>query len=166
GAIMGTPSYMAPEQAAGKNREVGPATDIHALGALLYELLTGRPPFRASAPLETVLQVLRDEPVPPARLGTWVPRNLETICLKCLQKDPRKRYGSAAALAEDLRRFLAGEPIRARPPGPLERAVRWVKRHAALAGVLAGVLAGAALGLVLVVWQWPRPEPEREPPKE
>jgi WD40 repeat protein len=133
GAIVGTPSYMAPEQAGGKTREIGPGVDIYALGAILYELLSGRPPFRAESPLDTVLQVISEDPVPPRRLQPRVPPDLETICLKCLQKDSRRRYSDAATLAEDLRRFAEGEPILARPTGAWERGWKLAKRRPALA---------------------------------
>jgi eukaryotic-like serine/threonine-protein kinase len=140
GDVFGTPRYMAPEQAAGRNKDVGPATDVHALGILLYELLTGRPPFQGATVLATLEQVRRQEPVPPRRLQPRLARDLQTICLKCLQKEPARRYQSAAALAEDLRRWQAGEPIRARRVGAAEHGWRWCRRNPALAGALAAVV--------------------------
>lgn len=129
GAIMGTPSYMAPEQAAGKSRDVGPAADVYALGAILYELLTGQPPFRAETILDTVLQVVMDEVTPPSERGRKIPANLEAICLKCLQKEMHKRYASACALADDLQRFQNGEPVQARLMTRAERAWGWGKAN-------------------------------------
>jgi formylglycine-generating enzyme required for sulfatase activity len=150
GAVMGTASYMAPEQAAGKVRDTGPAADVYALGALLYECLTGRPPF--DGPQQVVLvSVLNDEPVPPSRRGASVPADLETICLKCLSKEPARRYASAEELANDLRRFQAGEPIRARPVGAVERAVKWARRRPALAALLGVVLLALVSLAVLSV---------------
>jgi eukaryotic-like serine/threonine-protein kinase len=156
GAVLGTPSYMSPEQATGKSHEIGPATDIYALGAILYELLTGRPPFRAATSLDTVLQVAAEEPVPPTRLQPRIPGDIETICLKCLQKEPRSRYESALALAEDLERFQQGQPILARPISSAERLVRWGRRNptiAALAGAVGLLLILAAIGSsVAALW--------------
>jgi serine/threonine protein kinase/WD40 repeat protein len=149
GHVLGTPSYMAPEQAQGRVREVGPASDVYALGAILYECLTGRPPFRAANMLGTLAQVVSEEPVPPTRLQPRMPRDLGTVCLKCLEKDPGKRYPSARELADDLRRFLDGKPVRARPVGPLARFARWSRRNPILAGV--STLAVLALLAVTVI---------------
>jgi tRNA A-37 threonylcarbamoyl transferase component Bud32 len=133
GAILGTPSYMAPEQADCKGRPVGPAADVYALGAILYECLTGRPPFKAAHLLATVRQVVTEEPVPPRQLNPQTPRDLQTISLKCLEKDPRRRYPSARALADDLLAYQRGEPIAARPPGVFGRIDRWARSRPALA---------------------------------
>jgi WD40 repeat protein/serine/threonine protein kinase len=137
GAILGTPNYMPPEQAGGQSKRIGPASDVYGLGAILYELLTRRPPFQADTMVDTLLLVRTQEPLPPGRLRPKVPRDLETICLKCLQKEPRQRYASAQALAEDLRRYWRGEPIQARRVGLLGRLLRWCRRKPALASTLA-----------------------------
>jgi serine/threonine protein kinase/tetratricopeptide (TPR) repeat protein len=158
GEMIGTPAYMAPEQATGKPNLSGPAVDIYGLGALLYELLTGRPPFRADTALETILQVRCLEPVSPSQLQPNCPRDLVTICLKCLQKEPGRRYATAQELAEDLRRFRAGEPIQARPVGRSERVLRWCRRRPLVAGLLAALVLALAGGAAGVVWQWQRAE--------
>ncbi len=148
GQVMGSPSFMAPEQARGKGREVGPSADLYSLGAILYEMLTGRPPFKGSSAMETLFQVVHDEPVPPTKLRPGLSRDLETICLKCLDKDPRRRYDTAEALANDLQRFLAGTPILARRTSLRERAWKWARRQPAAATLVAlGLATTVGLGV-------------------
>jgi serine/threonine protein kinase/formylglycine-generating enzyme required for sulfatase activity len=161
GAVIGTPSYMAPEQTGGTGQAVGPATDTYALGAILYELLTGRPPFKGATPIDTVMQVVAEDPVPPRHLQSRIPRDLETICLKCLHKQPRKRYASAEALADDLKRFLDNEPVLARPTPFWERGAKWVKRRPTSAA-LVGLSLLVTLGVVGLAWKESRDRREME----
>jgi serine/threonine protein kinase/tetratricopeptide (TPR) repeat protein len=151
GAVVGTPSYMAPEQASGLSDRIGPLSDVYALGAVLYETLTSRPPFKAATVYDTIRQVLLEDPVPPSRLQPGLPRDLETICLKCLRKEPPQRYASALELAEDLKRFQEDRPIHARPAGAWERAYRWARREPAkamLAATIVLALSGVTSGAI------------------
>jgi serine/threonine-protein kinase len=163
GAIVGTPSYMSPEQASGRVAEVGPSSDIYSLGALLYDLITGRPPFRESTPLDTLVQVLEGEPRLPSELNPRVPSDLELICLRCLEKVPELRYKSADELADDLERFLKGETVEARPPNVLMRVRRWSRREPALASRLA-VLA-LCVAIVQVNYWHTKGSPDRVDPR-
>ena len=160
-AILGTPSYMSPEQAEGRHADVGGGADIYALGAIFYELLTGRPPFRAPTLLQTLELVRSEEPVAPSRLQPGLPRDAETVCLKCLEKSPSRRYASAGALADDLKRFLARESILARPSQPWERAGRWCARNPAVAALSSAFLTALIVGFVGIVWKWREAEARR-----
>jgi hypothetical protein len=163
GAVMGTPPYMAPEQVAGKIQEIGPVTDVYALGAILYELLTGRPPFKGETDFDTMMQVLERDPVPPRLLNPHASRDLETICLKCLAKAPRGRYPTAQALADDLAAFLDDRPIKARRTGLLERARRWLGRQrlTVRAAVIGAILAAGVAILPILWWLMLRGEGKR-----
>jgi serine/threonine protein kinase/tetratricopeptide (TPR) repeat protein len=161
GGVRGTPLYIAPEQVAGLRKELGPVTDIHAMGSILYELLTGRPPFLAESDAETMHRVQTEDPLPPRRLNPRVPRDLETICLKCLAKEPKRRYPSAEALAEDLQCWLAGHPISARPVSSLERGWRWCRRHPSVAALAVALALSLTVGFLSVIVLWRHAETER-----
>ncbi len=149
------------EQVAGKTKEIGPRSDVYSLGAILYCLLTGRPPFQAATPLDPLRQVLEQMPVPPRQLNASLPRDLETITLKCLEKEPRRRYASAQELVDDLGRFLDGKPIHARPINPAERALRWLWRLRRSAGVASAAAVGAAILLIAGLAAWNRYQQSR-----
>ncbi len=157
GALLGTPAYMAPEQAEGRNRDVGPAADIYALGTILYELLTGQTPFEGPPPV-VLFNVLHTDPPSPRRINPRIPTDAETICLKCLQKEPARRYPTAGDLAEDPRRFRAGEPVLARPVGLVERGVKLARRRPLVTALAGGMFALALVSFLLIAWQWRRAE--------
>ncbi len=165
-SLSGTPAYMSPEQVPDRPGEspampITPATDVYALGVILYEMMTGRPPFLGTDWVTTLLQVVRRAPVPPRELQPGTPRDLQTICLKCLEKEPGKRYATAGELADDLRRFLDHEPIRARPVGPVGRLVRWGRRNPGPAGWLGAVMMTGLVAFVAILWQWRKAEHAR-----
>lgn len=162
GDVMGTPSYMSPEQAQGRAQEVVAASDIYSLGVILYEMLAGRPPFLAATPAETIRQVIMDDPVPTRRLQPGLPRDLETICLKCLEKDPKRRYETALTLAEDIERWQDGLPIRARPTSISERLVKWARRRPAIAGLISAIVVITLAGFTGVLAQWQIAEAARK----
>ncbi|MCO6457234.1 MAG: protein kinase [Pirellulaceae bacterium] len=157
GAALGTPGYMAPEQTQISATNVGPACDVYALGAVLYDILVGRPPFHAATVLDTIQQAREQDPIPPRRLQPALPRDLETICLKCLRKQPDRRYASAQDLADDLQRFLDGKAVLARPASSAEKLGKWARRHPSLAALFLAV----ALGMIGIAWQWARADAHR-----
>jgi WD40 repeat protein/serine/threonine protein kinase len=162
GVAMGTPSYMAPEQTSGKLADITPAVDVYGLGALLYEMLTGRPPFKGATLLSTLEQVMTQEPLAPSAFQRQIPRDLDTICLKCLEKERSKRYASAQHLADDLERFLAGRPIVARPIRVWGRLWKWARRRPLDASLAAAIILVAVIGLTGILWQWRHAVTERD----
>jgi serine/threonine protein kinase/WD40 repeat protein len=158
GQVLGSPNYLSPEQAEGRQKEIGPASDVYALGAVLYHLLTGRPPIQAETLTDILKQVAEADPVPLRLLNPSTPRDLETICLKCLEKEIARRYQTAQELADELGRFLRDEPIRARPVGPIGKVYRWCRRRPVRAALIAALVFVGTLGLTGVLWQWRRAE--------
>ncbi len=161
GQVLGSPNFMAPEQAQGRQNDVGPPSDVYSIGALLYHLLSGRPPFQAAILTEVLRQVVTTEPAPPRLLNPSLPRDLETICLKCLEKDITRRYSTAQALAGDLGHFLRGEPILARPVGHVAKAAKWCRRNPRLASAVGVAILSLLLGFAGVASQWRRSEAHR-----
>jgi serine/threonine-protein kinase len=162
GQVLGSPNFMSPEQADGRSHSIGPPSDVYSLGALLYHLLTRQPPFQADTLTTLLKQVLEAEPVPPRSLNPSIPKDLETICLKCLEKEPHRRYATAQALADDLDRFLNHEPVLARPIGPSGKAWRWCRRQPVRASLIGALALVLVLGMVGISWQWRRAEREGE----
>ena len=164
-SVLGSPAYMAPEQAGGSSKHIGPESDVYAMGAIFYEMLTGRPPFTAPSALETLDLVRHSEPVPPSRLQPGLPRDAETICLRCLAKDYTRRYPSAEAFADDLKRFLAGDPILARPTGWVERGSRWARRNRLVASLAIAVVVLLLGGFSGMAFLWVRAQTEAKTAK-
>src|SRR5262249_44422604 len=162
GEVIGTPNYMAPEQAEGNPAGIGQVADVFVWGGVLYEMTPGHPPFQGTTPLETLLWVRLREPIPPSHFNRNLPRDLETICLKCLRKERNRRYTSAAALAEDLDRFLSGQPILARPVGLSERLWEWARRHPALSALFVLFSLFLLVANIAVFWQWRNAEDARD----